>query len=359
MNNPSETSADRFSQFAVDAMTLGMIVVTLGKAANKLQDSGRELLKYSDARYGEAETRQRFGPVAQRCAKVFELLIKWLEPSKKIYMSSVVAIQERGDNLDPRLSMQLSDSLGTMGELLASLTASLGLPITQWQMQCSAMKAGRADWPFIWRLGIRAGAAWHLVEDFFELHQAMGQLISFGQTMTSKWSTDTLTELGIPNAIRGHRAGRLSSQDSIKLAVFCSEQIVKFAQEARRKTEASVALADATRTARFLDAQDLIHLGIHSQTRHYGGVFLSHRGQDAKRPLMDNYADQRSRVFLDIWSPPQGDTNRRFPWCNLCACTEFHAFVTLHYAGSDFCMKEIESWGHAGMRAARRGRSTS
>jgi hypothetical protein len=333
-------------RFAIEFHSSGAMVVMVKEATDALIAQTQELMSRIEASV-EPHVKLPLLPFNEICLSTIEPILDVTKPLSNLFMQHFVEVLKYPS--DPThgggARLQLFFSV-PMGELLSKLTVILGLPIVQWQLQRAADLIDRSIWPLLWRCSVRLGVTWHLLEDMLELHQGLCQTLEFDNLNTSQWAGETLARLGILEALEAYRRADSPNDDFVRhVAAFCNEQLLSFAKETREVTERAVAFADATRNARFLDAQDLIHLGIHSPCRRIGGVFLSHRGRDAKRQLMNYFTDSRQNIFLDIWALSHGDTNRRFLWRNLSASADFHAFVTPHYCESDFCMKEVEAWG--------------
>jgi hypothetical protein len=249
---------------------------------------------------------------------------------------------------DPRLSIAVNDSMVVLSDLIERLSVRLELPIGQWLTEMAAGAVQRDDWPALWRVSVWLGAMLHHAEDAAVALQALMQFLGMGSIFgTRRAGGEWLNEHGALAALDYYRRTPPQARKALQVDVsqVCAHALLALAEASKARAERAVAAADATVAARFLDARDVIHLGVHSQVARRGGVFLSHRGKDAKRPLMDFHRAARPELFLDIWARPAGDTNRRFLWRNLAAAGEMHAFVTANYASSDFCRKEVEAWG--------------
>jgi hypothetical protein len=249
---------------------------------------------------------------------------------------------------DPMLSIAVNDSMAVMSDLLERLSVRLELPIGQWVTEIAAGIVRRDDWPALWRVSVWLGAMLHYTEDAAIAVQALMQFLGMGSIFeTRRAGGEWLNEHGALAALDYYRRTPPPARKALQadVSLVCAHALRALAAASKARAERAVAAADATVASRFLNAKDLIHLGIHSQIARPGGIFLSHRGKDAKRPLMDFHRAARPELFLDIWARPAGDTNRRFLWRNLAAAGEMHAFVTANYAASDFCMKEVEAWG--------------
>jgi hypothetical protein len=250
---------------------------------------------------------------------------------------------------DPYAGMAVVDCLVVLEDLKDLLDRHIALPISQWDRELAIGALERDHYPALWPLCVWMGAAWHLLEDVMELQQAMMQFVGMGGIFENRrWAGEQLDRLGIINALHVYRDARLQGlkePDQAAIAVACAQALRYFGQESEDRAMRAVSAADLTSDARYLDVRDVMHLGLHSQMRRTGGVFLSHRGPDCKRALMDLYGKPQPNIFLDIWARPRGDTNRRFLWRNLGASNEMHAFVTSNYAKSNFCLKEVEAWG--------------
>jgi hypothetical protein len=252
------------------------------------------------------------------------------------------------DATDPRLSLAVNDSMAVLSDLIERLSVRIELPIGQWLTEMAAGVVQRDDWPALWRVSVWLGAILHYAEDAAVALQALMQFLGMGSIFeTRRFGGEWLNEHGALAALDYYRRTPPQARNALQVEVsqVCAQALLALAEASKARAERAVAVADATAEARFLDARDMIHLGVHSQIARRGGVFLSHRGKDAKRQLMDFHRAARPEVFLDIWARPSGDTNRRFLWRNIAAAGEMHAFVTAHYASSDFCMKEVEAWG--------------
>lgn len=252
------------------------------------------------------------------------------------------------DSYDPRLAMAVTDTMVTSSDLLERVSARIELPINQWVTEITAQEVTRDYWPSMWTVAVWIGAMMHYIEDAAVVMQAHGQFLTYGSFMeTRRAGAEWLNKYGVLAALDEYR--QANPRDRVRLADDVSEAsayaLHMLGQTAKSRAEKAAAVADCVTHANALDARDIVHLGIHSQAALSGGVFLSHRGQDAKRPLMDCFRSPRREIFLDVWSQPSGDTNRRFLWRNLAAAAEMHAFVTANYAASAFCIKELEAWG--------------
>lgn len=249
---------------------------------------------------------------------------------------------------DPRLSLAVNDSMVVLSDLLERLSMRIELPIDQWLTEMVVGVVPREDWPALWQVSVWLGALLHHAENAAIALQAMMQFLAHGAILeTRRTGGEWLNEHGALRALHDYRRAPPQARDQMRTDVShaCANALLAMARESTSRAQSAANAASATTVARFLDAKDLIHLGIHSQIARRGGVFLSHRGRDAKRQLMDFHRGARPELFLDIWARPAGDTNRRFLWRNLAAAGEMHAFVTANYAASDFCMKEVEAWG--------------
>ncbi|MCB0128331.1 MAG: hypothetical protein KDE58_38960, partial [Caldilineaceae bacterium] len=250
--------------------------------------------------------------------------------------------------MNPMLSIAVNDSMAILSDLIERLSVRLELPIGQWLTELVVGHVPRDDWPALWRLSVWLGAMLHHAEDAAVTLQALMQFLAMGSIFeTRRVGGEWLNEQGALAALDYYRRmppqARMALQVDVSQA--CAYALLALAEASKARAEQAAAVADSMLAAHYLDAKDVVHLGVHSQIARRGGVFLSHRGKDAKRPLMDFHHAARPEIFLDIWARPAGDTNRRFLWRNLAAAGEMHAFVTANYAMSDFCMKEVEAWG--------------
>ncbi|MBR1240772.1 hypothetical protein JQ620_11595 [Bradyrhizobium sp. AUGA SZCCT0274] len=267
-------------------------------------------------------------------------------------------VVDGGGSYDPYAGMAVTDCLVVLEKLKEILDGQIALPISQWDRELAIDALERQHFPALWQLCVWLSAAWHQLEDVMELRQAMMRFVSMGEIFENRrWAGEQLNRLGIINALHVYRDARLrglTEPDQGIIAEACAEGLRDFGHETEDRARRAVNAGDLTPDARYLDAKDVMHLGLHSQMRRVGGVFLSHRGPDCKRALMDLYGKPRPTIFLDIWARPRGDTNRRFLWRNLGASEEMHAFVTTNYAASNYCLKEVEAWG---LLSAARGHS--
>lgn len=317
-------------------VTMGQVGAAICEATEELRLESAELARRAQESLGIEEIQSRFGPLLRAAAVVTERL----ETAQSNWIAFMQAAETDLDSEDPTTSMAkaLSDCSLELAEALGAVSITLGLPVAQWRMQIALAKTERNDWPSLWRVAVRLGEVWHLVDDLYELRRALLQLASTVVTDDAHpWAVATLARWGITREFIQRR----SSEDVGRI---CADKLNAFVIESRRRASTSIAIAEATTAARFLEAQDLYHLGVHSQNRRCGGAFLSHRGREFKSALMNGFAGAREFVFLDIWARPIWDTNRRFLWRNLSACANFYAFITPLYTASQWCMKEIEAW---------------
>jgi hypothetical protein len=296
------------------------------------------------ARGAESDGPPGYQPLLRTAHDVIELVF---ESCRRIAGPCRAALDPRTP-ADPRLSMAVNDSMTQLSDLLERLSRRIELPIGQWVTEIAAVGVEREDWPAMWRLSVWLGATLHHAEDAAVALQALMQFLTMGSVLpTRREGAEWLNEHGALAALDEYRRVPAHARKTLNgdVSQSCAYALLALAQAAKARAERATEVADAILGARFLDAKDLIHLGIHSQAARPGGVFLSHRGKDAKKALMDFHRAGRPEIFLDIWARPAGDTNRRFLWRNLAAAAEMHAFVTANYAASDFCMKEVEAWG--------------
>ncbi|MBR1190725.1 hypothetical protein [Bradyrhizobium sp. AUGA SZCCT0160] len=298
-------------------------------------------------------------------APCYEAIAAWSDECMRAIYTTATEIIKRcrpvvdgGGSYDPYAGMAVTDCLVVLEKLKEILDGQIALPISQWDRELAIDALERQHFPALWQLCVWLSAAWHQLEDVMELRQAMMRFVSMGEIFENRRGAgEQLNRMGIINALHVYRDARLrglTEPDQGIIAEACAEGLRDFGHETEDRARRAVNAGDLTPDARYLDAKDVMHLGLHSQMRRVGGVFLSHRGPDCKRALMDLYGKPRPTIFLDIWARPRGDTNRRFLWRNLGASEEMHAFVTSNYAASNYCLKEVEAWG---LLSAARGHS--
>lgn len=289
-----------------------------------------------------------YAPMLETCYAVITPLLSELSPHATLAHDVITRLGKGEQIANPMLSMQLGGFMGVLSDLLERISRSITLPVSQWRFEMAAEEIPRESWPKIWRTGVRLGCLWHLLEDLAELRQACSQILGNGGVVeTRRWAGAMLWRLGAGQSLLAYRDAVLGNAEARegKVAAQAEAAFDQFVMAALQQAEQAVSVADLCRDAQYLDAKDVFLLGVHSQTCRYGGVFLSHRGPDAKRALMQWLGERRASVYLDIWATPRGDTNRRFLWRNLCASRDVIAFVTETYVQSDYCMKEVEGWG--------------
>ena len=244
-------------------------------------------------------------------------------------------------------------------DLVGQLSLRIELPISQWLTEMAVADVPPGVWPALWRVSVWLGAMQYYAGDAAVVLQALMQFLAVGSiSERRRTGGQWLNEHGALAALERYREAPRHMRPALEASVAraCAGAVVALADASDARAELALAAADATTASIFLDAKDVISLGLHSQIANPGGVFLSHRGKDAKRPLMNFYRSARPEIFLDIWARPEGETNRRFLWRNLGAASAMHAFVTKNYAASRFCMKEVEAWG---LLSLARGRSAA
>jgi hypothetical protein len=209
----------------------------------------------------------------------------------------------------------------------------------------------RAGWVRIWEIDTQTA----IEEELLAIDPKVEHLSKM--VVALSWTLVALASFVAPALFLGERTSHLISSRDGQYTVASgtgSRTLISFFTSAMRSL---VAVLSTGLTNPLLTAPDLMWIGAalarvrEVVIRHAGsspiveekfGLFLSHRGRDAKRPLSIavRALPQTHGVFLDCMTLPHGVVNRSFIYNSLARSERILIVETANYLESEWCRKE-------------------